>query len=126
MFVNIWYYSYSHSPDMPAVEAIVEENPVVKAPEGEPTSLTCKSMSYPRSTSGDVLWFFEDDDVRYVRYGNSMGVMNLASVESLNYTLSHLENDRDVSAYSGGKRLSSRAQLVCFLTRSKRNIRIDA
>ena len=25
------------------------------------------------------------------------------------YTLSHLENDRDVSAYSGGRRLSSRA-----------------
>ena len=28
------------------------------------------------------------------------------------YTLSHLENDRDVNAYSGGRRLSSRAQLV--------------
>ena len=37
-----------------------------------------------------------------------------------NYTLSHLENDCDVSAYSGGRRLLSRAQLVCFLTRSKR------
>ena len=42
------------------------------------------------------------------------------------YTLSHLEIDRDVSAYSGGRRLSSRAQLVCFLTRSKRNTVIDA
>ena len=42
------------------------------------------------------------------------------------YTLSHLENDRDVSAYSGGRRLTPRAQLVCFLTRSKRNTGIDA
>ena len=42
------------------------------------------------------------------------------------YTLSHLENDRDVSAYSGGRRLTSRAQLVCFLTRLKRNTGIDA
>ena len=42
------------------------------------------------------------------------------------YTLSHLENDRDVSAYSGGRRLSTRAQLLCFLTRSKRNTGIDA
>ena len=28
--------------------------------------------------------------------------------------LSHLENDHDVSAYSGGRCLSSRAQLLCF------------
>ena len=42
------------------------------------------------------------------------------------YTLSHLENDRDVSAYSGGRRLSSHAQLVCLLTRSRRNTGIDA
>ena len=35
------------------------------------------------------------------------------------YTLSHLENDRDVSAYPGGRRLSSHAQLVCFLMRQK-------
>ena len=35
------------------------------------------------------------------------------------YTLSHLENDSDVSAYS-------RAQRVCFLTRSKSNTGIDA
>ena len=42
------------------------------------------------------------------------------------YTLSNLENARDVSAYSEGRRLSSRAQLVCFLTRSKRNTEIDA
>ena len=41
------------------------------------------------------------------------------------YTLSQLENDLNVSAYSGGRRLSSRAQLVCFLTRSKRNTGID-
>ena len=41
------------------------------------------------------------------------------------YTLFHLENDRDVSAYSRGRRLSSRAQLACFLTRSKRNTGID-
>ena len=47
-------------------------------------------------------------------------------VTNIFYTLSHLENDRDVSAYSGGRRLSSRAQLVCFLTRSKRNTEIDA
>ena len=39
----------------------------------------------------------------------------------LPYTLSHPENDRDVSAYSGRRRLASHAQLVCFLTRSKRN-----
>ena len=39
------------------------------------------------------------------------------ALEVINYTLSHLENDRDVSAYSGGRRLSSRAQLVCILTR---------
>ena len=42
------------------------------------------------------------------------------------YTLSHPENDRDVSAYSSQRRLSSPAQLVCFLTRSKRNTGIDA
>ena len=42
------------------------------------------------------------------------------------YTLSHFENDCDVSAYSGGRLLSSHAQLVCFLTRSKRNTGIDA
>ena len=42
------------------------------------------------------------------------------------YTLSHLENDRDVSAYSGWRRLSSRTQLVCYLTCSKRNTGIDA
>ena len=42
------------------------------------------------------------------------------------YTLSHLDNDRDVSAYSGGRRWSSCAQLVCFLTRLKRNTGIDA
>ena len=47
-------------------------------------------------------------------------------LQQLDYTLSHLENDRDVSAYSGGRRLSCRAQLVCFLTRSKRNAWIDA
>ena len=41
-------------------------------------------------------------------------------------TLSHLKNDRDVSAYSGGRRLSSHTQLVCFLTHSKRNTEIDA
>ena len=46
--------------------------------------------------------------------------------EFFDYTLSHLENDRDVIAYSGGRRLSSCAQLVCFLTRSKRNTEIDA
>ena len=39
----------------------------------------------------------------------------------------HLENDRDVSAYSGGRRLLSRAQLVFFFfTRSKRNTGIGA
>ena len=32
------------------------------------------------------------------------------------YTLSHFEKDRDVSVYSGGRRLSMRVQL-CFLTR---------
>ena len=43
-----------------------------------------------------------------------------------NYTLYHLENDRNVSAYSGVRQLLSRAQLVCFLKRSKKNTRIDA
>ena len=43
-----------------------------------------------------------------------------------NYTLSHLENECDVSAYSGGRLLSSRAQLVRFLTCSKKNTGIDA
>ena len=32
--------------------------------------------------------------------------------EDFIYTLSHLENDRDVSAYSGRRRLSSRAKLM--------------
>ena len=41
------------------------------------------------------------------------------------YPLSHLRNDHDVSAYSRGRRLLSRVQLVCFLTRSKRNTGID-
>ena len=36
------------------------------------------------------------------------------------YTLSHLEDDRDVSAYSRGRCLLSRAQLVCFLMHSKK------
>ena len=43
----------------------------------------------------------------------------------LTYSLSYLENDRDVSAYSGGKRLLSGAQLVCFLAHPK-SIGIDA
>ena len=34
--------------------------------------------------------------------------------EPQDYTLSHLENDRDVSVYSGGRRLSSRAQTCVF------------
>ena len=42
------------------------------------------------------------------------------------YTLTHREKDRDISAYSRGRCLSSRTQLVCFLTRSKRNTGIDA
>ena len=42
------------------------------------------------------------------------------------YTLSHLENDQDVSTYSWGRRLSSRVQFVCFLTGSKRNTGIGA
>ena len=42
------------------------------------------------------------------------------------YTLSHLENDRDVSTYSGGKRLLLRAQLVCFVLAFKKNTVIDA
>ena len=42
------------------------------------------------------------------------------------YTLSHLENDGDVSAYSRGRGLLIlRAHLVFFLTCSKRNTRID-
>ena len=49
-----------------------------------------------------------------------------ASMSAFHYTLSHPENNRDVSAYSRQRRLSSRAQLVCFLTRSKRNTGIDA
>ena len=41
--------------------------------------------------------------------------MNLfnTTLYKLDYTLSHLENDRDVSAYSGERHLSSCAQLVC-------------
>ena len=37
-----------------------------------------------------------------------------------NYTLSHLENDRDVSAYSGGRPLSSRARNLCVFSRVQR------
>ena len=32
------------------------------------------------------------------------------------YTLSHLENDRDVSAYSGGRHLSPRARNLCVFS----------
>ena len=39
------------------------------------------------------------------------------------YTLSHLENDRDVSAHSGGRRWSSRAQLVGFFHAFKKEHR---
>ena len=42
------------------------------------------------------------------------------------YTLSHPKNNHDVSAYSRQRCLSSCVQLVCFLTRSKRNTGIDA
>ena len=42
------------------------------------------------------------------------------------YTLSHRENDRDLSTHSRGRRLLSRAQLVCLLTSSKRNTGIGA
>ena len=41
------------------------------------------------------------------------------------YTLSRLENDSDVSAYSEG-RCFVIARKLCFLTRSKRNTGIDA
>ena len=36
-------------------------------------------------------------------------------LQIVTYTLSHLENDLDVSAYSGRRCLLSRAQLVYFL-----------
>ena len=45
------------------------------------------------------------------------------------YTLSHLENNRDISAYYGGRRLSTHTQLVCYLTAYKafkKNTGIDA
>ena len=42
------------------------------------------------------------------------------------YTLSHRENDRDVSAYSRRRCLITRALHVCYLTRSKKNSGIDA
>ena len=42
------------------------------------------------------------------------------------YTLSHLENDRDVSAWYQITRWLSCVWLLCFLTRSKRNPGIDA
>ena len=69
--------------------------------------------------------------------GNALFITSLTSEEGynatdkslknkLNYTLSHPEKDCDVSAYSIQRRLSSRAQLVCFLKRSKRNTEIDA
>ena len=51
---------------------------------------------------------------------------NSCSPEISIYTRSHLENDRDVSVYPGGRHLSLRAQLVCFVTRSKGNTVIDA
>ena len=66
----------------------------------------------------------------YEQVKQSVNMVEQAQLEKTQvrwlYTLSHLENDRDVSTYSGGRRLSSRAQLVCFLTRSKRNTGIDA
>ena len=41
------------------------------------------------------------------------------------YTLSHLENDRDVSAYFRGRRLQL-CTFKCFIPRSNRNTEIDA
>ena len=55
-----------------------------------------------------------------------MGTWHLYSLSHFDYTLSQPENDRDVRAYSGGRRLSPCAQLVCYRTRSKRNTGIDA
>ena len=50
-------------------------------------------------------------------------IMGGTSHQLMFYTLSHLENDRDVSAWYRITRLLPLAQLLCFLTHSKR---IDA
>ena len=78
---------------------------VYNLPFVEPSNLDLHSMKQTRRNSW--LWY-------------------IGSIAQSVYTLSHLVNDRDVSAYSGGRRLSSRTQLLCFLTRSKRNPEIDA
>ena len=64
--------------------------------------------------------------VRSPRTPNLRNTPGIDSRHGVGYTLSHSENNRDVSAYSTQRRLSSRAQLVCFLMRSKRNTGIDA
>ena len=46
---------------------------------------------------------------------NRVGDTYFANIQIF-YTLSHLENDRDVSAFQRKTRLSSRAQLVCVFS----------
>ena len=58
-------------------------------------------------------YIFKSDSNRNI-YKNCRGV---GIQEPMIYTLSHPENDRDVSARSRQRRLSSLAQLVCVFSR---------
>ena len=61
----------------------------------------------------------------WVRKDRTFGKLSI-SMTGRHYTLSHVENNRNVSAYSGRRCLLLCAQLACFLTRLKKNTRIYA
>ena len=89
---------------------------VKKSSSGRPSAGITRTTKYPTKLNHSYVTSLKCDK-------QEKPVSKRANTD---YTLSRLKNDRDVSAYSGGRRSSSRAPLVCFLTRSKRNTGIDA
>ncbi|XP_072049519.1 uncharacterized protein [Amphiura filiformis] len=50
----------------PVVKAITDDAPEVKIPVGDPASLTCKSMAFPRPSTADVIWYLEEFQINNV------------------------------------------------------------
>ena len=86
----------------------------MKYHQEEQEDLAAKQMRLFRSEQRDVNLKVQFKCPQYMCDANHPIVLGMVNCS---YTLSHLKNDRDVSVYSGGRRLSSRAQLVCFLQR---------
>ncbi|XP_072049439.1 limbic system-associated membrane protein-like [Amphiura filiformis] len=58
----------------PTVEPIFDDFQVVRVAGGSSASLICRSLAYPRSSDGDVVWFFDgapDSDNKQLSNGNN-------------------------------------------------------